>query len=298
MIELPRSFLEMPRWWTEGADWLAALPGAIEQQCARRGLTIAGPLAHGSNAVVVPVERGSERFALRMAPPGDEVAEQTTALRWWDGRGTVRLYDADVARGAMLLELLGEPLDERPIGEAVEVLGGLMRRLGVEGPADALSTQEIVQARAAVMEGQIAGQIGAVQRPRIEAVPLPYLRAALAVADELVSSSATAAVNGDLHSAQVLRGDREPWLVVDPVLYRGDIEFDLGRILWTRLDEMAGDAEIRRCFDTVVRAAGLDHSYARDWVIFRTVDYWLWGLSVGLTTDPVRCQRLLDAMSR
>lgn len=289
MIELPQTFLEMPRWWTEGADWLAGLPRAVEEQCSRWRLTMVGPVAHGSNALVVPVARDGARFALRMSPPGDEVSDQVRALRWWDGRGTVRLYDADTARGAMLLELLGDPLDDRPVEEAVEILGGLMRRLGVEGPADALSTQDIVRSRAQVMEGQIAGQAGAVDRA--------YLLAALDVADRLAGSQATAAVNGDLHSAQVLRGEREEWLVVDPVLYRGDIEFDLGRILWTRLDEMADDATIRRCFGTVVRAAGLDRSYARDWVLFRTVDYWLWGLSVGLTTDPVRCRRLLDAMS-
>jgi streptomycin 6-kinase len=288
VIELPQSFLEMPRWWTEGADWLAGLPRAVEEQCARWGLTVAGPVAHGSNAVVVPVERGGAGFALRMSPPGDEVSDQVRALRWWDGRGTVRLYDADAARGAMLLELLGESLDERPVREAVEVLGGLMRRLGVDGPEDALSTQEIVRNRVADLEGQLAGNERAIERR--------YLEAALHVAGGLAASDATAAVNGDLHSAQVLGGQREAWLVVDPVLYRGDVEFDLGRVLWTRLDEMANDAEIRACFDTAVRAAGLDRSYARDWVIFRTVGYWLWGLSVGLTTDPVRCRRLLDAM--
>jgi streptomycin 6-kinase len=288
VIELPQSFLEMPRWWTEGAEWLAELPTAVDEQCARWGLTIAGPVAHGSNAVVVPVERGGARYALRMSPPGDEVTDQVRALRWWDGRGTVRLYDADAARGAMLLELLGEPLDDRPVSEAVEVLGGLMRRLAVEGPEDAWSTQAMVRNRAQEIEGLLAGQTGAVDPT--------YLKAALDVAPQLAASAATAAVNGDLHSAQVLRGDREEWLVVDPVLYRGDIEFDLGRILWTRLDEMADDAQIRSCFNTAVRAADLDHSYARTWVIFRTVDYWLWGLSVGLTTDPVRCRRLLDAM--
>jgi hypothetical protein len=35
---------------------------------------------------------------------------------------------------------------------------------------------------------------------------------------------------------------------------------------------------------------------ARDWVVWRTVDYWLWGLSAGLTEDPVRCARLVDAL--
>lgn len=288
MIELPQSFLEMPRWWTEGAEWLAGLPSAVEEQCSRWGLTISGPVAHGSNAVVMPVERDGSRFALRMSPPGDEVSDQVRALRWWDGRGTVRLYDADAARGAMLLELLGEPLDKQPIREAVEVLGGLMRRLAVDGPKDALSTQELVQASAQKMEGHLTGQTGAVAPP--------YLLAALDVAPKLSNSKSTAAVNGDLHSAQVLRGQREDWLIVDPVIYRGDIEFDLARVLWTRLDEMADDAEIRTCFDTAVRAANLDHSYAHDWIVFRTVDYWLWGLSAGLTTDPVRCQRLLDAL--
>jgi streptomycin 6-kinase len=51
-------------------------------------------------------------------------------------------------------------------------------------------------------------------------------------------------------------------------------------------------------FDIAVREAVLDRDRARDWVVYRTVDYWLWGLSVGLTEDPVRCARLLDALSR
>jgi streptomycin 6-kinase len=75
----------------------------------------------------------------------------------------------------------------------------------------------------------------------------------------------------------------------------GDIEYDLGRVLWTRLDEMT---DIVPYFDIAVREAGLDRDRARDWVVYRTVDYWLWGLSVGLTEDPARCSRLLDALSR
>ena len=89
-----------------------------------------------------------------------------------------------------------------------------------------------------------------------------------------------------------MRGSREPWLTVDPILLRGDIEYDLARILWTRLDEIG---DIVAHFDIVVRSAGLDRDRARDWVVFRTVDYWLWGLRAGLTEDPVRCERLVSA---
>jgi streptomycin 6-kinase len=283
MIEVPEGFLAMPRWWGEGAEWLAGLPQAVERQCLAWGLEVSGPVAYGSNAIVVPVGQ----FVLRMNPPGPEVGEQVRALRWWDGRGMVLLYDADLDAGAMLLERLSTPLTTRPADEAVGVLGQLMRRLAVPAPADARSTAAIVAERSAGLEREWER----LDRP----FDVGILREALAVAPHLAETTSDLAVNGDLHSDQVLAGTREVWLTVDPVLLRGDIEYDLGRVLWTRLDEMT---DIVPYFDIAVREAGLDRNRARDWVVYRTVDYWLWGLSVGLTEDPVRCSRLLDALSR
>jgi streptomycin 6-kinase len=285
VIELPDEFLRMPRWWTEGADWLGGLTRAVDEQCARWGLEIAGPVAHGSNAIVVPVVRGGEEQVLRMSPPGIEVEEHARALRWWDGRGTVLLYDADAEAGAMLLERLSTPLTTRPVDEAVAVLGQLMRRLAVPAPDDVPSTASIVARRSAGLE------------PEWERLGRPFdiavVREALRIAPGLAETTSDSAVNGDFHSDQVLAGTREAWLTVDPVLYRGDIAFDLGRVLWTRLDEMTS---IVPYFDTAVNAAGLDRDRARDWVVWRTVDYWLWGLSVGLTEDPLRCARLVAAL--
>lgn len=274
----------MPRWWSDGSAWLDGLAQAVERQTVRWGLEVDGDVAYGSNALVVPVTRGGEGFVLRMNPPGPEVEEQARALRWWDGRGMVMLYDADLEAGAMLLERLSTPLTSRPVAEAVAVLGQLMRRLAVPAPDDAPSTAEIVARRSRQLE------------PEWERLGRPFdvgiLRQALEVALKLAETTSELAVNGDLHSDQVLAGEREPWLTVDPVLLRGDIEYDLARVLWTRLDEMT---DIVPHFDTAVAEAGLDRDRARDWVVFRAVDYWLWGLSVGLTEDPVRCARLVGA---
>ncbi|TCC51873.1 kinase [Kribbella pittospori] len=284
MIDVPEGFRRMPRWWSDGSEWLDGLAQAVDRQTARWGLEVDGDVAYGSNALVVPVTRGGEEFVLRMNPPGPEVEEQARALRWWDGRGMVMLYDADLEAGAMLLERLSTPLTTKPVAEAVAVLGRLMRRLAVPAPDDAPSTAEIVARRSSQLE------------PEWERLGQPFdvgiLRRALDVAPKLTETASDLAVNGDLHSDQVLAGKREPWLTVDPVLLRGDIEYDLGRVLWTRLDEMT---EIVPHFDTAVGEAGLDRDRARDWVVFRTVDYWLWGLSVGLTEDPVRCARLVAA---
>jgi streptomycin 6-kinase len=291
-VVVPQTFLDMPRWWTDGSAWLADLPEAISIQCSRWHLRIDGDPVHGSNALVVPVMRDAERFVLRMTPPGPDVTAQVQALRFWDGRGTVLLADADEARGAMLLERLDMdgPLTALPVAEALPILGHLMRRLAVDAPADAPSTSTLVKQTVARLERLTPDR--AIDSGAIDSA---FLDAALAVAPSLsVAASSDLAVNGDLHTGQVMRGTREPWLVVDPLLMRGDIDYDLARALWTRIDEMA-DTEIVVHFEAVVDAARLDRDRARDWVVFRTVDYWLWCLDNGLTEDPQRCRRLMAA---
>ena len=91
-------------------------------------------------------------------------------------------------------------------------------------------------------------------------------------------------------------GEREPWLTVDPCLLRGDIGFDLARCLWDRLHEMPDAATINEQLDIIADAAGLDREHARRSAIFRTIDYWLWGLQHGFTEDPLRCRRLVTAL--
>ncbi len=287
---IPQSFTAMPRWWREGGQWLGELPELLRAQCERWGLRVCGDPAHGSNAIVVPVARADREFALRLTPPGPEVEDEIRALRFWDGRGTVILSDADPAHGATLLELLAahESLTDRPVPEAMARLGRMMRRLAVPAPDFAPSTATLAASRS----GELERDWHQLSRPFDAAILAEALRAS----SSLSVTTSNAAVNGDLHSGQVLRGEREDWLTVDPRLLRGDIEYDLGRVLWTRLDEMPSAADIVRQFDTVVTAAEIERDRARDWVIFRTADYWLWGLGYGLTEDPPRCARLLAAL--
>lgn len=224
-----------------------------------------------------------------MSPPGDDVAAEVRALRFWGGHGTVRLVDADLDRSATLLERLdgSRSLLRVPLREAVPVLAGIMLDLAVPAPHDVPSTNDLAAAAGAsfTREWESSGRPTTPQR--------------LTCAREAALRLATGpqggrAANGDLHHEQVLAGVRAPWLVVDPVLLRGDVEYDLARVLWTRLDEMAGAAEVERWFEVVVDHTRVPRERARDWVVVRSMSYLLWGLPRGLTTDPSRCQRLLD----
>jgi streptomycin 6-kinase len=238
------------------------------------------------------VARGEDLFVLRLTPPGPEVAEQVAALRFWDGRGTVRLVQADAPAGVMLLERLdlGGSLARVPSLEAVAVLGQMMRRLAIAAPAQVPGTAEIVAQRLPVMPAAWH-RLG---RP----FAADLLDQAMAAGARLSRSGSDLAVNGDLHSGQVLRGGREPWLTVDPVLLRGDIAYDLARVLWTRLDDMPDPDSILHHLHIAASAADLDLGHARDSVLYRTVDYWLWALTAGLTEDPERCRRLAHAIIR
>ena len=163
----------------------------------------------------------------------------------------------------------------------------LMRTLAVPVPDDVPSTSEV----AADLRDSLEAGWRAVGQP----TPRRQLDHALACAAERAAAPAgDRAVNGDLHVGQVLAAERAPWLVVDPVLLRGDREHDLGRVLWSRLDELPDDAAVRRAFRSVVDAAEVPAERAVSWVVLRSMSYLVWGLEHGLTIDPPRCRRLLD----
>jgi streptomycin 6-kinase len=286
---VPESFRAMPRWWHEGEAWLDRLPALVARWLADWHLTLDGDPWHGSNALVIPVRREGDPLALRLNPPGAEVAASIRALRFWQGHGVVDLVAKDAARGAMLLQRLDgdRSLAREPLAHAMPLLGAFVTRLAIPAPADVPSTNEILAAERAAMPVTWE-RLG---RP----FPADTLDRTLAVIPRLMTSS-TLAVNGDLHADQVLPDEAGRWTVVDPVLLRGDPAYDSARILWTRLDEMADEAEIRHWPGVLATAAGIDATHARNWVLFRTISYWLWGLDHGLTEDPLRCARLVSAI--
>ena len=181
--------------------------------------------------------------------------------------------------------LAGEPLDD-----AVTMLAELVTELTIPVPATVRGTDQVAAEHAETFERDWT----ALNAP----IPRRQLDAAIRCAEERAGDQPLpSAVNGDLHFEQVLAGTRAPWLVVDPVLLRGDPEYDLGRILWSRLDEIPDDAGVLRVFDRFVRAVNVPADRAREWVIIRSTSYLLWGISRGLTEDPPRCQRLLDVFT-
>ena len=92
---------------------------------------------------------------------------------------------------------------------------------------------------------------------------------AVSWAAELVADEAEVArvLHGDLHFANVLAATREPWLAIDPKPVNGDPHYEVAPLLWNRWDEVLAASSVRsavrRRFEAVVDAAGLDEVRAR-----------------------------------
>lgn len=270
-----------------GRAWIEALPALIEELCQRWRLAPDGSSMHGGLGLVIPVRRAGELCALKVSWKDESNADEAAALAAWDGQGAVRLLASDPARGALLLERLDHQrsLNDVGIEEAVEVAGGLLRRLAIPAPSGFRSLGAVARDLSATLPGRWE-RCG---RP----MPRRWMEQARELAMRMGASSGALLVNYDLIYEDILRGTREPWLAVDPKVVSGDVEYGIAQLLWTRPEEIETHGGLERAFHQIVETAGCDPERARAWTLARCVDYWLWALSAGLTEDPARCEAIV-----
>ena len=203
--------------------WLARLPGAIRELQVRWSLSLGAPFDGDevSCAWVAPVVRADgARAVLKLGMPHFEGAHEIQALRFWDGDPTVRLLEAEVDLNAMLLESCqpGTHLRELPEREQDVIAAGLLRRLwrrpAAPHPFRPLSAMTAHWARETVAASHKWPDAGLVQE-------------GLRLFDELSRPSVDDVLLAtDLHAGNVLRAQREPWLVIDPKPFVGDRAYD------------------------------------------------------------------------
>jgi streptomycin 6-kinase len=272
--------------------WRADLPALATRYCARWNLTPDGEVLHGFVAVVLPVRRADGSPAvLKLTWVDAETRHEPLALAVWNGRGVVRLLDHDDEHGALLLERLDHTrsLLDAPAEEAVEVTGGLLRRLRVQAPREVRTLAE----RAAETADALAERNATLGN----VVPAALLETALSHGRELAATAGTTLVNEDLHYENVLRGEREPWLMIDPKPLSGDPEFCVIPLLRNRFGELDGPRGLRERVAALVDIGELDAQRAHGWTVFRAVDDWLWSIGQGLAGQAAVCAHIARGLT-
>ncbi|MFE6506077.1 aminoglycoside phosphotransferase family protein [Nocardioides sp. NPDC057767] len=266
MTLVPDSFLALAANGPSWTAWLDELPALLRDLVEEWSLTVDGPSTHGNCAVVLPVRTAEgESAVLKVGWPHWEAEHEALALQVWGGRGAVRLLRADPKRFALLLERLHpeEDLSELWDVQACEIVGGFYRRLHVAAPPQLRTLSQ----QAARWEAELG------EKSRRLPVPPRMVEQARSIARDFAADEATDGklVHTDLHFENVLRGDREEWLVIDPKPLSGDPHYELAPMLWNRFEEYAGRIRdgVRDRFFALVDAAELDEDRARAWVVLR-----------------------------
>ena len=248
----------------ERAAWLAQLPDVIRALERRWSLTVGPPFDEDkvSCAWVAPVVIGDGTPAvLKFGMPHMEGEHEIEALRFWNGDASVRLLDADDALGAMLLERCepGTALRTLPEAEQDVTIARLLRRLwrspAASHPFRPLST--------------MTAHWSAETLAQVERWPDRGLVAeGLRLFKELPQSArADVLLVTDLHADNVLRAQREPWLVIDPKPFVGDPAYDATQHLLNCTARLRSDPHgiIRRVSDLL----GVDDERVRLWTFAR-----------------------------
>ena len=248
----------------ERTAWLARLPGILQELEVRWSLKLGAPFdgAEVSCSYVPSVVRASGGPAvLKIGMPHMEGRDEIQGLRFWDGDPTVRLLAADDDLGAMLLERCEPGTLLRAVAEPEQdvVISGLLRRLWRKPtaphpfrPLSALTAYWSDETLASLAHWPDAGLV----------------REGLRLFEELPRSAPHEVLLAtDLHAGNVLRAEREPWLVIDPKPFVGDPAYDATQHLLNCDGRMRLDpySTIRRYADLL----GVDPERVRLWTFAR-----------------------------
>lgn len=256
------------RFGPEVAGWCAGLPALADEVARRWGLRLGRVWPKGGTSVVVPCESDDgELLVLKLTPDLKIAADEATALEAWMAcRHVVMLHDADLDRGALLLErvlpgtrLADEP-DRWPLEEVVPVLSGLWPqppRLGAgSGLPELRERSEFVFEmtwRRLEQHPAVAGRVSP-----------DLMEGARNLASVLAGEGPVRLLHGDLHPGNVLRGgDGRGLVAIDPRPCLGDPAFDA--VDWVVADG-GGEQAVQQRIDWLAgRVDGLDPDRAWAW---------------------------------
>ena len=248
----------------ERVAWLERLPETLRSLERQWSLTLEAPFDcdEVSCAWVAPVTVADGMTAvLKVSMPHMEAELEIDGLRFWDGDPTVRLLAADDELGAMLLERCepGMVLRTRPEPEQDVIIAALLRRLwrapSPPHPFRPLAVMLDSWSEEALADAGQWADTGLVQEG------LRLFRELRRTAEREVLLAT------DLHAGNVLRAQREPWLVIDPKPFVGDPAYDVTQHLFNCEARLRSDplGIIRRLADL----AGLDRERVRLWMFAR-----------------------------
>lgn len=171
---------------------------------------------------LLPVTRGRVPAMLKVLKHASDERNAAALLRYWDGGGAVRLYEAN--EKALLLERASGPRSLMKMAtsggdtEAAEILAETVARLHAPRPSE-------IPAQLTPLQEWFSSLY-------THETSMPLLGRCAAVARGLLSIERDIVpLHGDLHHDNVLDGGQRGWLAVDPKALIGERTYEVANLL-------------------------------------------------------------------
>jgi streptomycin 6-kinase len=228
-MNLPASFTKtiLNTFGDQGRDFLASLPDLVAEAARRWQLTEIEPVPNFSYNFVAFARSSTSEVVLKLGVPNPELTSEITALGLFDGRGAVRLLDADAAHGMCLLERLrpGQMLASlRDDAQAAHIAADVMLALWrpMEPHPDLMQLRDWFRGFER-LRTRYDGGTGPLDRGLVE-------RAETASREFFAEAYVPTLIHGDLHHFNILSSGGD-WLAIDPKGVIGPAAYEVGPLL-------------------------------------------------------------------
>lgn len=272
METLPQLFIAQigATFGDSGRAWLGRLPALIADCAVTWDLTLGPHYPNLSFNYVAPgIRRDGTPIVLKIGCPNHEYRTEVEALRLYAGHGAIRLLDFDEGRVALLLERLtpGTMLATLPNDEEATLIAArLMRQIRRSVPEQhPFPTADDWFIGLRELREKFGGGTGP--------FPTRAVEEAETLAAELFRTAAAPTVlHGDLHHFNILAGERQPWLAIDPKGLIGEPAYEVGA--WMR-NWPPDDADpvplLERRLDLFATEFGVERARLRAWTVAQGV---------------------------
>ncbi|MBO9597861.1 MAG: phosphotransferase [Cohnella sp.] len=285
-MTLPESFRRtiMNVHGEQGEKWLDGFDELVRYCEAEWKLRVVHPYDLTFNYVAaVKLDDGTEG-ALKLCVPHKESRSEEQALRLYDGRGAVRVIASEPDRGILLMESVKPGYTLHTVQDDTEAMlaaAQVMKRLWRPAPdaAHAFPT--------------VAGWTGGLKRLRRAfnggTGPLP--ERLVEVAENtfehlLATAGEPLLLHGDLHHGNLLAGEREPWIAIDPKGVVGEAEYEVCALLTNHLPVNGQIHVLRNRVNVLASALELDRTRILKWAMSFGVLSAFWCVEDGVG-DPM-----------
>ena len=265
----------------EAEEWLSSVPELISSVTDAWDLHVTAVANRIDGfGMSIPARRDSERVSLRIAYPDAFLADETAALRAWDGNGAVRVLEED-ERGAQLRTSPspGTALTlERNEMTALRKVAQTLSDLWVEPPKGMQTLAAEVRAWGATMP------------ERFESVHQPFDEQLMRDAEVMFRSFGPSQMDavllhGDVRLETFLL-DGERAIAIDPKPLAGEPAFDVASLLRDGPGELvrdpaAGRQRLQARLDQLTDLLEVRASRVRGWAFAVAIDTGLYAYETG-----------------